>query len=468
MSKPLRIFQAHASAADAADATGGDAQHPDSIRQQIARLVEAHFARSPSAFIPGKTLVPYAGAIFDQREVMPMIDSLLRGWLGVGARAHELERALPKLLGKTLGVVTNSGSSANLLALCALRSTRAPRPLLAGDEVITCALGFPTTVNPIIQNGLVPVFVDAESGSHNIDPELVARAISPRTRAIAFAHALGNPADVEALRRIAAEHELLVLEDCCDALESELDGQPAGTFGDLATVSFYPSHHMTMGEGGFVATNDPTLATIVRSLRDWGRDCHCVGRATLLETGSCGHRFDTWLGDDIGVIDHKYVYSEVGYNLKPLELQCAMGLAQLTRLSEFTQRRRENFNSLYGLFSQYQDWFELPVWLPTAKPNWFAFPLTVKREAPFTRSRFAAYLEQRRIATRPLFAGNLLRHPAYRSFEHRVVGELPVADKVLRQSLFLGVYPGISEVMMNHVLETCADFLRDSAKGELG
>jgi CDP-6-deoxy-D-xylo-4-hexulose-3-dehydrase len=435
------------------------------VRARIAALVAQYFALPGAPFVPGKTVVPYAGAVFDEREIVPMVDAILRGWFGLSSKGHLFERTFPERLGKTHGVVVNSGSSANLLAISALTSSRNARPLRRGDEIVTCALGFPTTVNPIVQNGLVPVFVDAEAGTYNIDVRRVEEAVSPRTRAIAFAHTLGNPANVEAIGALAKAHELFVIEDCCDAVGSRFDGRPVGSFGTLATASFYPAHHMTMGEGGFVATDSDTLAVVLRAMRDWGRDCHCIGQATMLQHGSCGTRFACWLGDEIGPVDHKYVYSEVGYNLKPLELQCAMGLAQIERLDGFCARRRANFDTLYRFFAEYEDYFELPVWLGRAEPSWFAFPLTVKDDAPFTRAEIVAYLEDRHVRTRGIFAGNLLRHPAYGAIERRVVGELSVADRVLERSFLLGVYPGITEEMMSYVLDACRAFLRGRDAG---
>jgi CDP-6-deoxy-D-xylo-4-hexulose-3-dehydrase len=327
-----------------------------------------------------------------------------------------------------------------------------------GDEVITPAVGFPTTVAPIVQNGLIPVFVDCQIGTYNLDPEQLEPALSDRTRALFLAHTLGNPVDLEPVMAFARTHDLYVIEDACDALGSTYDGQAVGTFGDLATLSFYPAHHVTTGEGGAVLTGSRQSARIARSVRDWGRDCHC-GHDSPPE-GACGRRFEWQIPGLDEPYDHRYLYTEIGYNLKMTDVQAAIGLAQLDKLPRFVAARKRNFQQLYEGLAPYEEFLVLPAWDERADPSWFAFPIFVRPGAPFTRRDLAGWLEERNVETRFLFAGNVVRQPGYRRVEHRVVGDLANSDLVMRSAFFVGVYPGLDEARIAYVLEAFADFFR--------
>lgn len=431
----------------------------DEAIDQIGNILERYFETQHSPFVAGRTLVQYAGTTFGSEEYLAAISSLLSGWVGLAGAGHRLEQALSKELGTTLGLLSNSGSSANLLAVATMRSRNFRRPLKPRDEIIMPAMTFPTTVNPVLQNGLVPVFIDVHPGTYNLRADLLEQCLSDRTRGVMFAHALGNPADLDAICDFCRKHDLLMVEDCCDALGASWNGKPVGSFGDFATLSLYPSHHISMGEGGFVGARDIDDARILRSLRDWGRDCYCEGREGQLENGHCKKRFSNWLDGVDAVMDHKYVYSEIGYNLKPMELQAAIGLVQVKRLPGIVAARRANFSRYHQYFQRHQEFFTLPVWDPRANPSWFSYPLTVRAGAPFKRSDLVKFLESRRIQTRNLFAGNLLRQPAYRDIEHRVVGSLQVSDQVLTDAFFLGVYPGLTHEMMDYVFSVLDEFL---------
>jgi len=414
-------------------------------------------SRKQEEFIPGKTWVRYAGRVFDNSEYLNLIDAALDGWITSGRFTDEFEYKFSKYLGVYSSILVNSGSSANLVALSTLTSSSIGKEKISpGDEVITVASGFPTTVNPIVQNGLVPVFVDVKDNTYNIDPALIEDAISERTRAIMLAHALGNPFDIGTVTRLAEKYNLYIVEDNCDALGSEYNGRKTGTFGSLSTVSFYPAHHITMGEGGAVNTNDANLERIARSFRDWGRDCYC-------ETGAsdtCGMRFKQKFGELPLGYDHKYVYSHIGYNLKATDLQAAIGVAQLEKLDTFVKRRKENFRYLYNFMKEYEDVLVLPESTQGADPAWFAFPVTVRKQAGFTRNEIVNFLEERKIMTRTLFAGNITRHPAYIGVKMRVANKLVVTDEIMNGSFFIGVYPGLTDVMLNYVTETLESFLR--------
>jgi len=430
------------------------------LREEIAEKIEALYRlRSAEApFIPGQTKIHYAGRVYDEKEMQAMADSLLDFHLTLGKKGEEFISALCSLMGMKYGLAVNSGSSANLLAVGALCSRNIASPLKPGDEVITAALAFPTTLNPIIQNGLVPVFVDVEEGTYNLNAALLGQALSDKTRAIVLAHTLGNPAEIDAVMDFAREHSLYVIEDTCDALDSVYDGRRCGTFGDLSTYSFYAAHHITMGEGGAVLTNNPNLFKQALSLRDWGRACYCqTGEDNPL--GACGHRFDHHYEGLPDGYDHKYVYSNIGYNLKPLDLQCAMGLEQLKKLPEFSRKRRENFSALYSALEKYENYLILPRSLPKAEPSWFCLPLTLRDSAPFTRRALVTALEAHHIETRMLFAGNILKQPAYRGIRCRVSGELPNTEKVLRDTFFIGVYPGLTPEMRSYVIRVFNDFM---------
>jgi CDP-6-deoxy-D-xylo-4-hexulose-3-dehydrase len=371
--------------------------------------------------------------------------------LTTGRFAEQFEREFARFVGVREAILVNSGSSANLLAVSALTSERlVDRRLKPGDEVITLAAGFPTTVNPIVQNGLVPVFVDVEIPTFNVDASYLEAALSDRTRAIIFAHTLGNPFDLDSVVAFAKKHNLWLIEDCCDALGSTYRGQKVGTFGDLATVSFYPAHHITMGEGGCVVTDKPLLRTLVESFRDWGRDCWCAPG----KENTCGKRFDWQLGGLPHGYDHKYIYSHIGYNLKATDMQAAVGVAQLKKLPRFIEARKKNFALLKEALFSSQDHFILPEPTPHSDPSWFGFPMMVRDSAPFSRKNAVEFLDSKKIQTRQLFGGNLVRQPAYKNVPFRVVGELKNSDRVMNQAFWIGVYPGLTQQMIEYMIES--------------
>jgi CDP-6-deoxy-D-xylo-4-hexulose-3-dehydrase len=430
----------------------------DNLRQQILSQVAEYYqmAHADRSFIPGETRVQYASRVYDERELMIAVEAVLDFWLTAGPQAAAFEERLARLVGLRHALAVNSGSSANLVAFSALCSRRLERPLEPGDEVITPAMCFPTTVAPIVQNGLVPVFVDCEPGTYNLDPTQLELALSDRTRALFFAHILGNPAEMDLVMAFARDHGLYVIEDVCEAMGSTYNDQPVGTFGDLATLSFYPAHHITTGEGGAVVTDDPRLTRIARSLRDWGRDCQCNHDSP--PEGACGRRFE-WLIPGLDEpYDHRYLYTEIGYNLKMTDVQAAIGLAQLDKFPDFVAARKRNFKRLYQGLKPYKEFLLLPIWSERSDPSWFAFPITVRPGAPFTRHDLTTFLEERNIETRLLFTGNIVRQPGYCHIEHRTVGDLPNSDLVLRASFFVGVYPGLDDARMAYMLEVFADF----------
>ncbi|MEM7167078.1 MAG: lipopolysaccharide biosynthesis protein RfbH [Planctomycetota bacterium] len=423
------------------------------LRQEILSLVARYYEETTAqaGFRPGTDAVPVSGAVFDGEELLALVDSSLDMWLTAGPRASEFEKRFATAVGTRFSLFVNSGSSANLVAVSALTSPLlGDRRLRPGDEVITVAAGFPTTVNPILQNGAVPVFVDVELGSYSVDMEQLEAAISNKTRAIILAHTLGNPFPLDRVRELCDEHDLWLIEDACDALGAEYDEQPIGTFGDLATVSFFPAHHITTGEGGAVLTDDPLLKRIAASFRDWGRDCWCLPGCD----DSCGQRFGWQHGTLPKGYDHKYVFSHIGYNLKATEMQAAVGLAQLRKLSNFVEQRRDNYQVLRALVAELEPFFVLPEETPGSSASWFGFPLTVRTEAPFSRQSIIAYLEERNVRTRPLFCGNLLRHPAYQDIPHRVVGSLENTDRIMDDTFWLGVYPGLNTEHLRYVANT--------------
>jgi len=427
----------------------------DTLRDRIRALVAEYYREAfPAAkFVPGSSPVPISGRVFDEQELELLVDSSLDFWLTTGRFAEQFEREFAKFTGVREAVLVNSGSSANLLALTALTSKQlGDRQLRPGDEVITLAAGFPTTVNPIVQNRLVPVFVDVHIPTFNVDVSYLEAALSDRTRAVIFAHTLGNPFDLDAVTAFAKKHGLWLIEDCCDALGSTYRGEKVGTFGDLATVSFYPAHHITMGEGGCVLTNKPLLRTLVESFRDWGRDCWCAPG----KENTCGKRFDWQLGDLPHGYDHKYIYSHVGYNLKATDMQAAVGVAQLKKLPAFIAARKRNFAYLKaGLKDRnVEERFVLPEATANSDPSWFGLPLLVRETAPFTRNMLIDFLNAKKIATRQLFGGNLVRQPAYADLNYRVVGALRNSDRVMNQAFWIGVYPGLTQAMLDYVLKT--------------
>ncbi len=430
------------------------------LRHRIFELVREFYHEQfhKDAFIPGKTPVHYAGRVFDDREIVSLVDSALDFWLTAGRFAEEFEASLGAFIGTRFAMAVNSGSSANLLALAALMSPLlGPRRLKAGDEIITVAAGFPTTVNPIVQNGMIPVFVDVEIGTYNATSDRIKQALSDKTRGIFLAHTLGNPIDLDAIGQLARERDLFLIEDCCDALGSQYRGKNVGTFGHIASFSFYPAHHITLGEGGAVATSDPAIATAAKSLRDWGRDCACNSG----ENNRCNQRFGRQHGTLPFGYDHKYVYSHIGYNFKITDMQAAVGVEQLKKLPEFCQRRRENFKSWEKGFQKWQDAFILPEQTLGSDPAWFAYPVTVKKSAPFNRTELTEYLDQHLVETRNLFAGNLLRQPAYASIEHRVAENLANTDIIMERTFFLGTYPGLSGEMIDYALGVIDAFIKE-------
>jgi CDP-6-deoxy-D-xylo-4-hexulose-3-dehydrase len=423
------------------------------ILDRVSPYFNAAFASKP--FVPGVTPIPVSGKVFDADDVRHLVDASLDFWLTTGRFAAKFEADLAKFVGCRSAALVNSGSSANLVALSALTSPKlADRRLTPGDEVITVASGFPTTVNPILQNGLIPVFIDVDLGTYDVDVTQLERARSDRTRAVMLAHTLGNPFDLAAVGDFCKRHDLWLIEDCCDALGATFKGRHCGTFGHVATVSFYPAHHITTGEGGAVFTNEPGMKRIVESFRDWGRDCWCDPG----KDNTCGKRFDWQLGDLPHGFDHKYTYSHVGYNLKATDMQAAVGVSQMKKLPGFIEARRRNFRILTDGLANLEKFLVLPRATPGSEPSWFGFPIAVRPDAPFTRDQIVRHLESKKIATRLLFGGNLLRQPAYKDASHRKVGDLPNSDFVMRQVFWIGVYPGLTTEMLDFMVRTIRDF----------
>ncbi len=432
------------------------------LRRTILELVAEYHgeAFSEREFRPGESPVPVSGRVFDASEIQHLVDASLDFWLTTGRFAAQFEREFARIFGLNHAVLVNSGSSANLVALSCLTSpSLGERQLLPGDEVITVAAGFPTTVNPIIQNGLIPVFVDVTIPTYNVDVAMLEEAVSPRTKAVMLAHTLGNPFDLDTVTAFVERHGLWLIEDCCDALGSTYRGRQVGTFGDLATVSFYPAHHITMGEGGCVLTAKARLKKLVESFRDWGRDCWCEPG----KDNTCGKRFDWQLGSLPCGYDHKYTYSHIGYNLKATDMQAAVGVAQLAKLADFIAARRRNFDLLYAGLAPLQEYFVLPEATAQSEPSWFGFPIAVRPEAPFTRNEVVRHLESHGVATRLLFGGNLVRQPAYANVSYRQVGALENADFVMNQVFWIGVFPGLTTTMLDHVADVFAIFVRERA-----
>jgi len=430
------------------------------LRREILDRVVGFYAlaHAERPFTPGETKIHFAGRVYDARELVNMVDAVLDFWLTLGRFADEFVTRLAEFLGVEHALLVNSGSSANLVAIETLLSREMNgRRLRPGDEVIVPAVSFPTTIAPLVRGGLVPAFVDCDLGTYNPNLDAVEAAVTDRTRAVVFAHTLANPVNMTRLMEVARRHDLFVVEDVCDALGSRWDSQLVGTFGHLATLSFYPAHHITLGEGGAVVTNSARLAKIARSIRDWGRACWCTAQDTG-PNGACGHRFDYKVPGVPGTYDHKYLYSNIGYNLKPTDIQAALGVAQLEKLPDFIAARKRNFQRLYDGLKPYEEHLILPTWDPRADVSWFAFPMTVRDEAPFRRRELLQWLEAARIETRLLFAGNITRQPAYRDITYRTVGELANADLVMRGAFFVGVYPGLDEPRLDYMLQTFSAF----------
>ena len=430
---------------------------PETLRTEIGALVRqyAGLALAPQPFQPGQSPVPVSGKVIGARELELMVEASLDGWLTTGRFNAAFEQRLAQYLGVGHLMTVNSGSSANLVAFSTLTSPKlGDRAIRPGDEVIGVAAGFPTTVNPIIQCGAVPVFVDVELGTYNIDASLIEAAITPRTRAIMLAHTLGNPYNLEVITRLCRKHGLWLVEDCCDALGATYAGQKVGTFGDIGTLSFYPAHHITMGEGGAVFTNSSELQKIAESMRDWGRDCYCGPG----KDNTCGKRFCQQLGSLPAGYDHKYTYSHLGYNLKITDMQAACALAQLDRLDDFVAARRANFQHLLARLQRCAEFMLLPEATPRSDPSWFGFPLTLKPEAGVQRVDLLNYLDQHHIGTRLLFAGNLVRQPYMQGRHYRVSGELTNTETVMHHTFWLGVYPGLGTDQLDFMADRLEEF----------
>ncbi len=427
------------------------------IRKEIIQKTKEYYQVKfqENRFVPGKSRVNYAGRVFDHLELVNLVESSLDFWLTEGRFAEEFAEKISDFMDLDQIVLTNSGSSANLLAFSALTSEKlGERRLSPGDEVISVAAGFPATVTPIIQYGLIPVFVDVDIPTYNIDVSMLNKAISPKTKCIFIAHTLGNPFDLETVLKFANENNLWVIEDNCDAFGSKYKGKPTGTFGHLSTISFYPAHHITTGEGGAICTNDPLLGQLVRAFRDWGRDCYCAGG----ENNTCGKRFSQKFGKLPLGYDHKYVYSEIGYNLKMTDMQAAIGAAQMDKLNEFCEKRKENFKIWEGIFSKYEDYFILPKATYDSEPSWFSFIVTVKESCSFSRDELAQYLNANLIETRNIFAGNITKQPAFVNKEWRTAGNLDNTDFIMNNSFFLGTYPGLTKEMFDYVDKVLSEF----------
>lgn len=429
------------------------------IRNDIDKLITEFWEvrTKKKEFVPKEKRIQYSGPVYDEKEIIAIINAILDGRFAIGKYADMFEREFSKFIGMDYGVITNSGSSANLLSLCSLCSDNFRNRIKPGEEVITPAVTFPTTFNPIIQNNLIPVVIDVEVETYNVNTKTLEKALSKKTRALFIPHTLGNVCEIDELMEFVEKNNLFLIEDNCDALGTKYGNRLTGSFGDLSTCSFYPAHHITLGEGGIVCTNNKELETILISLRDWGRACFCKWNEKN-PLGACKSRFDFKIG---GIpYDHRYIYTNIGYNLKPLEFQAAMGLVQLKKAEEFVKIRRKNFNTLYRFFEDYQEYFILPEWPSKAKPSWFSFPLTIREGAPFSRSEILKWYASNNIETRLLFGGNIIRQPAYRNVKYRVVGNLKNSDKILKDSFFLGIYPGITKEMMDFMLEASEAFIK--------
>lgn len=429
----------------------------EQLRQEISQLVEqyAEATMAPKSFAPGESVVPPSGKVIGAKELQLMVEASLDGWLTAGRFNAEFETKLAAFMGVEHLITVNSGSSANLVAFNTLTSPKlGDRAIRKGDEVIAVAAGFPTTVNPIFQFGAVPVFVDVDPHTHNVDAELIEAAITPDTRAIMLAHTLGNPFNLTKVKALCEKYGLWLVEDCCDALGSTYNGQLVGTFGDIGTLSFYPAHHITMGEGGAVFTNNPLLKTIAESFRDWGRDCYCAPGCE----NTCGNRFGQRFGTLPQGYDHKYVYAHLGYNLKISDMQAACGLAQLERAQAFIDTRKRNFRLLKERLEGLGEFIEVVQATPNSDPSWFGFPVTLKESSCVQRVDLLKFLDQNRIGTRLLFAGNLTRQPYFRNVEYRVVGELTQTDRTMDQTFWLGIYPALNQSHFDFVGEKFEEF----------
>jgi CDP-6-deoxy-D-xylo-4-hexulose-3-dehydrase len=428
------------------------------IREKIIELTKEYYKEkfANNQFTSGKSKVNYAGRVFDEQELVNLVDSALDFWLTEGRFSEQFAEKISEFLGVTNVILVNSGSSANLAAFSALTSLKlGDRRLKPGDEVISVSAGFPATVTPIIQNNCIPVFVDVDIPTYNIDIEMMKKAVSEKTKCIFIAHTLGNPFNIDAVLQLAKEHNLWVIEDNCDAFGSKYNGKFTGTFGHISTISFYPAHHITTGEGGAVVTNDEQLAKIIRSFRDWGRDCYCVGG----ENNTCGKRFSQQFGMLPSGYDHKFVYSEIGYNLKMTDMQAAIGSAQIEKLPEFCSKRKENFKRYNQIFGKYSQYFILPKATANSDPAWFSYIVTVKEDAPFKRDALTKYLNENLIETRNLFAGNMVRQPAFIDKNIRIADHLDNSDYIMNNTFFLGTFPGNTPEKLDYIQNVVDKFM---------